>query len=265
MKLFLSPNLFTEEQRAQALECIEVLKQKEDTMLSLSLEDSLTLYQNESAVLFAPSDCDLIVSLGGDGAVLRAAQYAIASDKPLIGINSGRLGFLCSIPFIGIQHFYVLLESGNITHRALLECSYKGETYYALNDVTIGKPNFGETVDLTICVDNEGIGKVRGDGLIISTPTGSTAYNRSAGGPLLDPESSSILMTPICSRNSITRPIVLGDKRVISVTERQDCAQLYVDGKPIGTLDSEVTIKKSVRTLSLYAPENTIRHMIQLV
>lgn len=265
MKLFLSPNLYTELQCTQALECIEVLKQREDTLLSLSPEDSMKLFGNMESARFSPDECDLIVSLGGDGAVLRAAQLAIAADKPLIGINSGRLGFLCAIPFIGIQHFYVLLDSCNITERALLECSYKDATYYALNDVTIGKPNFGETVDLTICVDNEGIGKVRGDGLIISTPTGSTAYNRSAGGPLLDPESSSILMTPICSRNSITRPVVLGDKRVISVTERQDCAQLYVDGKPIGTLNSEVTIRKSARTLALYAPENTIRHMIQLV
>ncbi|MGN0579078.1 MAG: NAD(+)/NADH kinase [Ruminiclostridium sp.] len=258
MKLLLCPNGYNGIQAEQAKYCISALE-KIGHECSLSENDSINLYGDKSYVRFPSADSDIIVSLGGDGSVLRAAQTAIALDKPLIGINSGRLGYLCSIDYSGISDFNAAVSNLEISPRSLLEFSYENKEIYVLNDVIAAKNNFGETVDLTVKVDDVNDFKVRGDGLIIATPTGSTAYNLSSGGPMIDAESDSFVLTPICPHGSFSHSVVLGRKHIVSISERSNSAAVYADGKCIGNISGELRVRVSSRKLKLYAGKQKIR------
>ncbi len=246
----------------QAINCISALEKYGGHKCALSSFDSHRLLGDGRHAIFHPAESDMIVSLGGDGSVLRAAQTAILYEKPLIGINSGRLGYLCAMNFDEAPHFDELLTECVCSERSLLEFTYNSDTHYALNDVVIAKKNFGETVDLSVCIDGEDMMQVRGDGLIIATPTGSTAYNLSSGGPILDPDMPSIVLTPICPHTSHVHPIVLSEKRTVKVKERNRFAQVYADGSHIGGLCSEVTVRRSQRALCLYSRQSAFKTMI---
>ncbi len=239
MKLTICANAFTEKQKEEALFCAKELRR---------LGHLCSLYHEEEA--FPVSESDLIVSIGGDGALLRAAQVALAEDKVLFGINSGRLGYLCSLSLQDISSFNETLEKCRIRERTVLEYEWKGERKLAVNDVVIGKENFGQTVDL-LCRTGEEEMPVRGDGLIIATPTGSTAYNRSAGGPLLEEGQPDLAVTPICAHNPEARPLVIGDEGSVTVENRKDNAGIYADGEFIGDLEKEITVYRSKKRLQL--------------
>ncbi|MBR1821076.1 MAG: NAD(+)/NADH kinase [Clostridia bacterium] len=252
MRLFFAPNDFTGEQVNQAVECVRVLEDLCGHRCALSREDSLSLFGDERGVKFAPAESDAIVSLGGDGSVLRAAQTAIACSKPLLGINSGRLGYLCALDFDEIRDFNAILSNCALSERSLLTFEYRGAACYALNDVTIGKPNFGETVDLDVAARGRKPFRLRGDGLIIATPTGSTAYNLSAGGPVMDASVPAILLTPICAHDANAHPMVLDDRGEIVVSVRNSPAGLYADGRHVGELDGRLTVRRAARRIAVY-------------
>lgn len=262
MKIWFCPNGFTLEQNRQALECMKALEQF-GHQISVSLEDRERLSLDDSYASFIAKESDLIVSLGGDGSVLRAAKVAIASQKPLFGINSGRLGYLCSMNYSEIEKFDEILSESICIDRDLLECVYEKRKCFAVNDLVIAKKNFGETVDLMIRIDEEQPFNVRGDGIILATPTGSSAYNLSSGGAVLDPESESVVLTPICPHASHAYPIVLNNKRQVRVAERNDQAQIYADGNFIGNLSGELRIYKSSRVLSLYTGCGAVNSIIR--
>ena len=262
MKILLCPNGYTGEQAEQAVNCLSVLE-KSGHYCALLEEDSYKLFGDGSYIRFTPTESEVIVSLGGDGSVLRAAQTAIRYEKPLIGINSGRLGYLCAINYSDIGDFDEVLASCEYHRRMLLECDYGGKTYYALNDIVIAKKNFGETVDLSLSLDGGDNFRIRGDGLIIATPTGSTAYNLSAGGPVVSPDAHSFVVTPVCSHTAEAHPIVMGDGHVLSVTERNNRAELLADGQRIGKLDGKVDVRKSSRTLYLCSKGSFFSNVIR--
>lgn len=258
MKLLLCPNGYNGIQAEQAKHCISALE-KIGHKCSLSKDDSINLYGNNEYDRFPSEDCDIIVSLGGDGSVLRAAQTAIAADKPLIGINSGRLGYLCSIEYSEITDFNDAISHLEISPRYLLEFSYENNKIYVLNDVIVAKNYFGETVDLTVRIDTVNDFKVRGDGLIIATPTGSTAYNLSSGGPMLDAESDSFVLTPICPHGSFPHSVVLGRRHIVSISERSNSAAVYADGNNVGIINGELQVRVSEKKLKLYSGKQIIR------
>ena len=253
MKLFISPNDRNEEQTELVKSAIQKLESSSKHDFSLSREEAVRLFGSEERVLFNAEDSDIIVSFGGDGSVLRAAALAIQLDKPLIGINGGRLGYLCALSVSDIEDFDEKLEQYSSSERMLLELKYNGETYYALNDIIVGKRKFGGTADLILSVDEEENLEIRGDGIIFSTPTGSTAYNFSAKGPVLDLESSCYVLTPICPHVSLSNSIVVSEKRSVTVRERYDLANLYVDGREIGKMQGTAEIFCSNRKLRLYS------------
>ena len=236
----------------QARHCVSVLEQ-DGHVCALSSADSESLYQDRSYAGFSPADSDMIVSLGGDGAVLRAAQTAISCDKPLIGINSGRLGYLCAMDYQALPRFSEALSCCLPSRRSLLCLQEHGHVRYALNDVVVAKQNFGSTADLTVWIDEECAFHFRSDGIILATPTGSTGYSYSAGGPILDTASRSILLTPICPHGSGGSVTVLSDRHRVRVTERDAAANIYVDGTLIGPINGSVNIRKAAKTLCLYA------------
>ena len=251
MRLFLAPNGFTDIQVTQATRCFRVLADLGHDC-AVSLENSLAFFSNDSGARFAPEECDLIVSLGGDGSVLRAARTAVALNKPLLGINSGRLGYLCALDFSEIDRFNARLEGCVLSRRSLASFAIEGETRYALNDVIVGKPSFGETVDLDVAIQGMEPFRLRGDGLIIATPTGSTAYNLSAGGATVEPTVPCILLTPVCPHGSKLHPMVLDERRQIAVSVRNGVAGLYADGRNEGALMDRLTVRVSQKRLSLY-------------
>ena len=197
------------------------------------------------------TDADMIVSLGGDGTLLKAAQLAIKHDKVLTGINCGRLGYLCLLKREEISDFDDRVRNGVIAERTLLSCPFDGIDHLAINDVVVGKINQGQSADLDLTVDGLFRYNVRCDALIICTPTGSSAYNLSASGPLLEEDTGVFGITPICSQANGVYPLVVSDDKSITVSVKKDTAGIYGDGVLIGTTTDSVTIRKAPGKLKL--------------
>ena len=234
------------------MNCLERLQKV--SACSVSEEDSLLLYGDKDHYLFTPEESDYIVSVGGDGAVLRASRVAINADKPLIGVKAGRLGFLTAIH---IDEAEILTEDylSSIERQTCSLLSYEcgGKKGMAVNDVVLGKSYFGETVELEVKVNGNFLGRWRCDGVIVSTPLGSTSYNISAGGPVILPEAKAIAITPICPHELGPLTYVTSEDseicvEVIRETKEKPC--LFVDGEDIGRVSSfKVTLSDKKLTL----------------
>ena len=250
MKLYLCANGFTQTQIDQAKACVKSLEELSHPC-SMSEELSNTLYGDDSYVCFPPQDCDLIVSLGGDGALLKAAKVAFDCGTPLFGINAGRVGYLCGMRLDEIDSFDRKFRHAERNICTMLEVDFEGQTYYALNDIVISKTNFGKTADLSVFADEKQLFEVRADAVIVSTPTGSSAYNRSAGGPLVSEKVKALVVTPVCS-NTLTPAYIVNDDAAITVKVNHEDAGVYADSRFLGTYPDELTVRKSDKTIVLY-------------
>jgi NAD+ kinase len=190
-----------------------------------------------------PEGCDLIVVLGGDGTLLSAARAIGRREIPLFPVNLGGLGFLTAI---SIDELFPELERAfrgehRIAKRKLLttEVVRKGEvvaSYEALNDAVLTKASIARMIDLDAYVDEQFVCAYKADGLIVSTPTGSTAYSLSAGGPIIFPSVPAICLTPICPHMLTNRPVIVPETSVVRVTSRgpDESVFLTIDGQ-VGT------------------------------
>ena len=154
---------------------------------------------------------DLLVVIGGDGTLLRFASVAAQRDIPLLGVNLGRIGFLSEIALNEFSEAIVKIQRGDyrVEERMTLLCSINGAPFAScLNDVLISKQSFSGTIQIDMYCDGQSVGSVFSDGIIASTPTGSTAYNLSAGGPVVTQNLDSIVVTTVCSHTLHIRPIV---------------------------------------------------------
>ncbi len=184
-------------------------------------------------------EVDFLVSLGGDGTLLSLVRRSYAFRKPVVGINAGNLGFLADITIDDVDVFLEQLLSGEyrIDDRMMIEGYLKKSTgekkeFFALNDVVITSPQPSKMVKVNASIDGERFNSYRGDGLIISTPTGSTAYNLAAGGPVVYPLTKAFILTPI-SAHSLTnqRPLVVPTDFDIELdTEKYDAIAM-IDGQ----------------------------------
>lgn len=190
---------------------------------------------------------DLVVCVGGDGTVLWAARTFAGRAAHIVSINKGRLGFLSELDPVDAadQLHRILHGAGMLDERALVECTPvglaagAGESALALNDIVIGRAAPGRPVDLIVHVDGVHLAHVRADAMIISTATGSTAYNLSAGGPVLMPQSRDLVITPVAPHLSRMRPLVLPGESVIEVrVETEHNAVVSADGVIVQTLES---------------------------
>lgn len=209
----------------------------------------------------------ILVVLGGDGTLLRIAEQAARYSIPVIGINLGHLGFLTELTREEAISTLDAILSGhvNVENRlmlkALLEDREGQQTLgYALNDVVINKNAYDRLLKLSTTANGDLITTYKADGLIFSTPTGSTAYNLSSGGPLVYPGLASILVTPICPFMLGSRPILLPSELTITTTfdkdNHNDNANLIIDGRPGGKLhrDEKVIIQTAEHPLQLIVP-----------
>jgi NAD+ kinase len=207
-----------------------------------------------------PGASDLVVVLGGDGTLLSVAHLAAQSGVPVMGVNLGRLGFLTEIPVseatLTLDRF-LAGDKSLISPRSLLEARTRKEAAYCLNDVVVTKGAEARMIELAIGVDGRDVATLKADGLIISTPTGSTAYSLSAGGPILHPQVPAIILTPICPHTLSFRPMAVPATSAISVrllTGGEE-VHLTLDGQRGGVfvLNDIVEVRKAPFELQLIA------------
>jgi NAD+ kinase len=217
---------------------------------SLLPEEAALIHTGDDPVA---SRVDLVISVGGDGTILHTARAVFPYGVPLLGINMGRLGFLADLPPGRIEEEldrifagdYVAEERCLLSYRILRgeECLHASS---ALNDCVLQKWNTASLIDFDTYIDDDFLLRQRGDGLIVSTPTGSTAYALAGGGPILTPGLDAILLVPICPHTLTNRPIVLQGNARITVlvkTARPDDARFTADGEDIVNLQPEDRIE----------------------
>lgn len=207
---------------------------------------------------------DLAVVIGGDGTMLRALSLLGDFSKPVAGINIGTLGFLTSCKDDEIDLFATAVAKGHYTTcaRTLLEASVHRASepecvFTALNEIAVARGETGRLVSLRARVNGEILNDYRADGLIVATPSGSTAYSLSAGGPLVAPGSAVFLVTPICPHSLSQRALVLSDSCVIELSsEDADCGKMIftVDGRDTVRIEpgDRIEVRKSARTFNLF-------------
>ena len=203
---------------------------------------------------------DIVIAIGGDGTMLRCAKEMIGSKALLLGINTGTLGFMAGLETNELDELSRLfLGKYELSSRMMIEGALTHEnvtqTFTALNDIAVSGL-YGKVFDFSVCADDNLIGRYRADGIVCSTPTGSTAYALSAGGPLLEPELSCIELTFICPHSLFNRPLLVSSDRRITIQHTARDSRnilLSADGeKPIPfPLGDRLDIVKSNHTISL--------------
>jgi NAD+ kinase len=220
---------------------------------------------DEAASMLARLDADLYVSLGGDGTFLRAARRAHAADRPVLGVNFGRVGYLLDefTEPLDLVLAAALEQRTAIERRACLQIDFDdGSSHVALNELSIEKTVPGHVVRIAASVDGEDLLSYAADGLLACTPTGSTAYNLSAGGPVLAPHLDAFVLTPVAPHLVLDRSVVLGGDQVVGLEVLGDRPAVAVlDGSTTATLDpgAVVTVRRHSRWLQVVAASE--RHM----
>ncbi len=212
-------------------------------------------------------ESDLIISLGGDGTLLTAARALVDSDIPLLGINLGRLGFLADVSIKNFKQHLIEVLNGkySVEKRFYIEGAFLHEgdqvsSNFALNDIIIHSHKSLSMIGYEVYSNGDLIHKQRADGVIVTTPTGSTAYALSGGGPIMHPSLETLAIVPICPHTLSNRPIVLpADQKIeICLSESGNLAQVNYDGQSSEamTADSRVVITRYPRPLTLLHPQN---------
>ena len=205
------------------------------------------------SVLFQPKEqglknSDFIIAIGGDGTILHIAQDAVRYDVPVLGINAGRVGFLATIEREETE-LIAKIASGDyqIENRMLIEASVGTENCWAVNDIVLTRGEYSRIVDNDILCDGNPIYSLRGDGVILSTPTGSTAYAMSAGGPVVDPSIQSFSLSPICPYSLFSRTILFAPERKLTLCAKHVNNDSDLILSADGSLGIKVPIGKDIQ------------------
>jgi len=206
----------------------------------------------------APPKGDFVLALGGDGTFLAGARVAAQLGIPIIGLEMGRLGFLCQLPIEKLPEVLQLVRAGNYTieRRRVLTCDYRlteaaeQRQTIAVNDVVMGKSELTRLVSISALVDGELLGTFKSDGVIVASATGSTAYSLSVGGPLVEPELPVIIITPIAAHTLYTKPFVISGEREVELRAEQEepRVELSLDGLIVGRVREKDEVRVRLRT-----------------
>ncbi len=223
----------------------------------------------------AIKQCDAVIAVGGDGTLLRANAIAFAHHLPVLGINMGHVGFLAEVEVDEIETVAKRLSSGEYTigKRMMLEVTVGEQVFYALNDAVLSRGSYSRLIGVVAEVSHQQVGCYIADGLIVATPTGSTGYSLSAGGPVVSPEVGCILLTPICAHSLQHRPAIVPDQQCITLRIDRDHLHkvaLSIDGKTIPikvTCDDVITVTRAKRDACLIQIKDdrffdTVRHKL---
>ncbi|WP_267739591.1 NAD kinase [Myroides injenensis] len=219
-------------------------------------------YQTFGQKVDLPSDTDFFISVGGDGTMLRATNFIKNMNIPIVGINAGRLGFLANVQQDDIEKLLpnLFTHSYKLSKRSLLsmQCNPPKnndfDIQYALNEVTVSRKNTTSMITVDTYLDNEFLASYWADGLIISTPSGSTGYSLSCGGPIIEPETGCFVLTPLAPHNLNVRPLVIREnleiKLKVSSREKKFLVSLDTTTKTIAN-ETEIIISKAPFTIDL--------------
>jgi len=264
-----------------------LIKKLETEHINLIIEEEFSVFLennirfNKSISTFnsyetLKNKADFLLSIGGDGTLLKAVTYVRESEIPIMGINTGRLGFISSISADQIDDAITDILKGNykINERTLLQLSSDKNLFkeknFALNEVAVSKKDTSSMIRIDAYVDDEFLNTYWADGLVVSTPTGSTGYSLSCGGPIIMPGTNNIIITPNAPHNLNVRPIVIDDNSVVKlkVEDRDQLALVSLDSRSRAfDSETELIIKKANFKVRLVQPQNnslikTIRHKL---
>jgi NAD+ kinase len=217
---------------------------------------------------------DLVIVFGGDGTLLSAVRETAATHAPLLGVNLGLLGFLTDVPLSSLFTMLEEIAHGKVPveHRTLMHCELlRGKTvmgsYLAFNDAVVNKTPLARLNNYDLFVDRAFVSRYRADGMIVATPTGSTAYSLSAGGPVVMPTVNAFVITPVAPHSLTHRPLVVPDSSVVEILMRsnEEVAYLSLDGQPgLDLRDGDrVRCRRSEHKVSLYRTEADFFHMLR--
>ena len=227
---------------------------------------------NFSKVEKLSNEYDFVISIGGDGTILRSANEIGELSIPIIGLNKGRLGFLANSPIEIIDSIIEKITNSNyrISERTIIQVEFEGKTKNALNEISISRKNTTSLITIDTKLNDQYLNTYWADGLIISTPTGSTGYSLSCGGPIIMPDSKNLVLTPIAPHNLNARPLVISDNKKIeiSINGRENEYFVSADSQIFSVnIDSKINISKAPYFLKMVEFEedsyiNTLREKL---
>ena len=211
---------------------------------------------------------DFLVSIGGDGTLLSTVRNSFDFDKPVLGIHMGTLGFLTDIIFDELPTFLNDFKNDNyrIDNRMLVECSVNDKIFVAFNDIVISRRTVSSMIKIKAKIDGNAFNTYSGDGVIISTPTGSTAYNLSVGGPIVYPLTEAFIITPVAPHSLSQRPLVMpADIEIeFKITDKQG-AVLLVDGQDTYEVEDQTVIKVTIANKKAKLIHRTKRNFFEVL
>jgi NAD+ kinase len=251
----------------------KIIVQLQQNGFGFVLSESLLKYKNEldSAAKFQShadlsKNSDMVVSIGGDGTMLNTAFEVRNSSTPIIGVNFGKLGFLAEFDLTSFTELLHDIKTKNYTieERMALIAKSSGSVnneLYAINDIVIDKGPWPKMIELTIKVDDDYVSTFSADGLIIATPTGSTGYSLSTGGPIVNPKADVITLSPIAPHTLTMRPLVISSGQIITVMVNSPSEKIQVscDGQRVNFFNSpaQLTIEKNKQPVRLIHSNRT--------
>lgn len=261
-RIALIPNLTKNGAYEESLKAIRLLKSFGGKILMTAdlsekyFDNDIAFFESHEVLI---QKCDAVVTIGGDGTIIHAAKHAANFEKPLLGINMGRLGFVAELEPNELPMLERLFSGDyNVEKRQMLKVTLKSKSgsksFFALNDAVISRGSMTKIIDLDVWLKKSYICHYRADGLIVSTPTGSSAYALSAGGPVIEPSMSCILMTPICSHSLFSRPVLFNPSSeiLVNAASREDTdLTLTIDGETTIPITADDTVV--ITTAEIYA------------
>jgi NAD+ kinase len=271
MKIAVFGNSFLKEKAPQAghflskLQSLGVKLLIDETYFRFLNQNEGAIEQPESLIMDDHFSADMALSLGGDGTFLQTAMMVGDKGIPLIGINMGRLGFLADVTFEETDELIADLMSGNyhIEERSLLQLvSHSSDLTFnvALNDIAVLKRDTSSLINIKVEINGQFLNSYQADGLVIATPTGSTAYSLSVGGPIIVPDSNAVILTPVAPHSLNVRPLVISNQNEITltVTGRARNFLVAIDGRSSMISNGEkLVIRKAKYTLKVVKRTNS--------
>lgn len=233
-------------------EYLEIKKCFEKHNINISLEkNSASMIGETSGIELKQlcQDVDFLISVGGDGTLLSVVRNSFEFDLPILGIHMGTLGFLTDILYEDLANFLDDFNSDNyrIDNRMLVECKVNNKTFVAFNDIVISRKTVSSMIKTKAKIDGNFFNTYNGDGVIISTPTGSTAYNLSVGGPIVYPLTEAFIITPVSPHSLTQRPLVMpADVEIEFKISDAQGAVLLIDGQDTYELEDKTIIKVTI-------------------
>ncbi len=270
MNIFIITNTLNDIKMKVTKSVINFLKRYNCNIYSdIKYENKFSLIKNIefTSIENIPENCDIIICIGGDGTVIHSAKYSLKHQIPILSINVGRLGFLASIESDQIEDISSIF-SGKYTveDRMTLDIEYNNigylNKYTVINDIVLSRGSLSRIIDIDLLCIEKLVGNFRGDGIIFSTPTGSTAYSLSAGGPIVDNSLDCIMVTPICPHSLFSKTIMFSDDKTLHIKAKLKddmTSYLTLDGDIVlpFTNNSSVNIKRGKNSFSLININNS--------